>query len=217
MGAVLAMRWRMILTGALLALMGCGNAPNRTDLSLIERLVQGAGSPTAVAPGQMARAALAQLSEPVMLAVLETSGKTALLVPYGENGAVRTWTTLERQTVSLRGGRIVATRGLGADLMSGKVSDPRAVGGADHVLVTLNAANETMRIKMECQRDSGDSETIVLASGESVPARRVTETCQTPGGAVVNTFWFGPDGQVRQSRQWLGTTAGYLLLQLLRS
>lgn len=210
------MRQRIWLLGLLAALAGCGNDPNRTDLSLLTSLMPKKPDPAAqITPAQMAQAALAQLREPVMLAVLEGSGKTALLVPYGENGAVRTWTTLDRQTVSLRQGRLIATRGLGHDLMSLSAPDPRG-GGGRLVLTTLNAANEPARLRLDCRQGEGVAERIVLASGEAVAVRRVTETCSGDADAV-NTFWIGPDGRTRQSRQWLGPTAGYLTLQVLRS
>lgn len=206
---------RLALTGALiLAVSACGNDPNRNDPLRIAEIFQSGEPAPQATPQQMARAALSQLKEPVMLAELDDGARVALLVPLGQNGSVRTWTTVDRQTISVRAGRVVATRGLGADLMSS--SAPRPGQGGRYALATLNAAHEPVRIGVECRTTSSGAKTLVLASGERLSVTHIVEECFAGETAFRNEFWRGANGQIRQSRQWLGTATGFLTLQVLR-
>ena len=207
---------RIVLAGLCLALSGCGNDPNRTDLARLPGITPKNSPAPTVTAQQMATAALAQLSEPVILAVLEEPSRTALLVPLGDNRAVLTWTTVDRQTISLSGGRIVATRGLGADLMSSDATAPRPGSTSVHSMTTLNSANETIRLRVACRIDSGSREILTLASGETISTLRLRENCRGGTDAWENDFWIAGDGLVRQSRQHLGTEIGSLTLQVLR-
>jgi hypothetical protein len=210
------MKRGLVLAGLCLLLSGCGNDPNRTDLARLPGIAPKSATAPSVPAGQMATAALTQLSEPVMLATLEEPNRTALLVPLGENGAVRTWTTIDRQTISLRAGRIVATRGLGVDLMSSDASGPRPGSTSVQTLTTLNSANEIVRMRASCQADSGLPENLTLASGQRIATHRLRETCRGETASWENIFWISGDGLVRQSRQKLGAETGSLTLQILR-
>lgn len=198
---------------ALAILASCGNDPDRSDPF---RLLAAPGE-TAVAqdPLAMARIGLAEVEGPLMLAVLEARGAVALMVPYGQNGPVRTWVTADRRTVSLVGGRIVATRGLGHDLMARAPATGFRPGPSQALLSTLNAAHEPVEFALSCRVIAGERMPITLASGESMTAQGYAEKCVGPDGSVQNDFWLS-DGQLRQSRQWLGPDAGYLTLQMLR-
>ena len=196
-------------------LAGCGNDPDRSNP--LADLVQSPAEASAVAsdPNAMARAGLSQVGGPLMLAVLEDRGAVALLVPYGQNGAVTTWTTAEFQTVSLLGGRVVATRGLGDDLMSRTPLAPFGTMRSTMRLNTLNAANEAVSLELECRVQTGDTMPIALASGQTLRATGYAEKCTGPEGTVQNDFWM-VGGVMRQTRQWLGPEAGHLTLQVLR-
>lgn len=213
MGAVLAVVRFILAVGVCLALPACGNDPNRTDPLRLAGLARGEAPAPAIPPRQMARAAMAQLEEPLMLVRLERSGRTALLVPFGENGAVRTWTTVDRQTVSVRGGRIVATRGLGADLMSTTAQGPAQTF---FVATTLDAAHATVQFRAICSLAGSVSESVVLSSGERIGARKITEDCRIGDQRVTNEFWIAVDGRVRKSRQWITEGIGYLAFEVLR-
>ncbi|NNF92663.1 MAG: hypothetical protein HKM96_14835 [Boseongicola sp.] len=209
------MKHQAILVLLVLALASCGNDPNRNNpLRLADVFKGGETEGASPTPRQLAQVALTQLQEPVMLAELGDGERLALLVPLGENGSVRTWTTIDRQTIALRRGRVVATRGLGDDLMSS--SAPRPGQGGKHRLVTLNAAHEPVRTSANCRVSTEGSQVTSLASGERVTARHLVESCVAGNNTYRNEFWIGPNGQMRKSRQWLGATSGYLTLQVLR-
>lgn len=219
MGKVLAMR-RTVCAALCALLVGCGNDREWTifDNLLESGLPVGGGGEAQGMPDPraLAKAGMAQIQEPLMIAVLEDREAVALMVPFGENRGVRTWTTIERQTVALSSGRVVATRGLGNDLMSAE--GPKGTSGRyTRVLRTINSANEPVEVRLTCQATAeGARETVSLMSGQDVTLRRVTENCTGAEAPVQNLFWFASDGSVRQSRQWVGPDAGYLVLQVLR-
>lgn len=208
----------MSMTVVAMTLAACGNDPNRTDLGGLREALPGRAAPAAPPPNpaSMARSALEQIPGPVMLAVLEDRGALAMMVPYGVNGRVTTWTTIDRQSVSLKAGRVVATRGLGFDRMSITAPAPGGSGPFTMTSRTLNAANETVVDALSCQREKSAGQVITLASGEVLATTLHTEICETAGALVRNMFWVAASGQVRQSHQWIGHEAGSLTLQVLR-
>lgn len=204
---------------SLSVLTGCGNDRQQSvfdDLRATVASTRQAGAAEMPDPREMAKVAMTQMSEPVILAVLEDRSAVALMVPYGENRGVRTWTTIDKQTVALDGGRIVATRGLGFDLMSLEGSRRPVPGQSRRRVNTINAANENVSIDVTCDVGSPIGETITLMSGQTMPAARFTEDCRGGEHSFQNLFWVTRDGSVRQSRQWIGPGAGYLTLQTLR-
>lgn len=205
---------------ALWALAACGNDDRTTPLDDLTEIAvtvrDGQREATTPDPRAMAQVAMTQMSEPVMLAVLEDRAAVALTVPYGENGATRTWTTIDKQTLALSSGRLIATRGLGFDLMSHEGPRRPTVGKTTRRLNTINAAAERESIILNCETPQPIRETIDLMSGESLTALRYTETCRGGGYKVQNLIWMTPAGDMRQSRQWVGPGAGFLTLQVLR-
>lgn len=195
------------------ALAGCGNDPNRTDPLRILGLSGPSDEAASITPEQMARAALAQLAEPVMLVRLESDGRVALMVPLGANGPVTTWTTVDRQTIALRYGRVIATRGLGTDLMSSTAGSPS--GSSRHSMITLDAAHQPVRTEIVCSNPPRAGDTVRLASGVALRATRTSESCHANGTAFRNDFWV-VEGKMRRSRQWLGDDSGYLTIEVLR-
>ena len=116
---------------AALVLAGCGNDVTGNDLSVPVKVLlsalQGAGKPTATAnpddpavkAGILAyRAQLEADGQPILIASNETLKYGTLHAPFGQNGDVQTWSSTGYQTIALRGGILIATRGFGPDLMS---------------------------------------------------------------------------------------------------
>lgn len=216
----------LVIAGGLLA--ACGNDASRSNpLPLpptdLVQTVRGADATPAVRdPKALAALAVSQLAEPVAIAVVPELSAVAALVPYGRNGDVVTWSTIERQTVALRGGVVQATRGLGSDVMYADAAptlSALAAGGGQYGrrIVSLNAANEDETYALTCRMARvGPESVVLLASNAPVGATRFRETCAFGGKTIVNDYWRTADGTVRQSRQWLGPRLGYLEWQVQR-
>ena len=233
MGAVLAMKVARHLTGlvtvALLALVGCGNDPSASDLSdpiklaraaMKARLESGSSAATLATldPGTMAmlRTALEKAGQPILLVVNKTLNFAGLMAPYGMNGDVRTWATEQYVTLSTRDGIVVATRGIGPDLMSAMAPSLAQIasgqGSVQRRYYYLDGADQTRSFAYGCGLTRAGSETIAIL-GKPYATSRITESCSGPAGSFTNEYWFDNRHILRQSHQFLAFGADDLLLQ----
>lgn len=188
---------------------GCGLAPESPLTDLVRGAAKDLGLGRGAADMDAQRAALiarAQTSsEPVLMVELSDRQWVATLGIVGRNDAAVTW--LDGSGVSLvtRRGVVIATRGLGADLMSADM------GG------TLGAiAGGAARYPRMHRYLSGEGAPVELffRCTPTQSGARVTETCRAGQTQFTNTYDLR-DGAVIQSRQWLGPDIGYGVLTRL--
>lgn len=170
----------------------------------------------APAPPVMTRAVIDQGGHPLIRARIEKGGAVAFLGRIGEGRGVITWASVDGLSISLRDGVVIATRGMGADLMS---SDTPAAAALARDNATrrrhyylFGGDSEQVRA-FECiLRDTGPERITVV---ELVyDTRHRVETCTEPGGLTFeNHYWFDNRAIIRQSRQWISPTVGFLELQ----
>lgn len=213
------MKW---LAGLSVLALGACSSDGTTGLTRLQGVLGAARD--AVLPGEAAPAgnpetiaatALSSVRGPLLLASVEHPPAVAALVPYGNNAGRQTWSTLSRQSITLDpAGRVIATRGLGADLMA-----LEAAGGARPVYHFLDAANRAYTVTPTCSLAVTGRETIRLSGGEQVAATKVEQACDGDGAAFRNIYWVQNNGSgeiVRRSRQWLGPITGYAVIDRLR-
>jgi hypothetical protein len=163
----------------------------------------------------LTRAAIDQSEDALLLAELPARALAATLAPRGERDGVVTWNTGQGQTLSFRGGVLVATRGLGDDLMSADVSGTLAAlnggpqSGYPRLLTFVDGTGRTEFRALLCDMGPPVADP-VLSFGIGFPAVRREETCGTTGGIVTNRYWIGSDGIMRRAEQWVGPTLGTL-------
>ena len=190
---------------ALLALAACG----RSDFVVTPDLRP-----------SLDRAALEELGEPVMLLEVPALGAATLTRIRARNGNAVTWATVDARTVTLEDGLLIATRGLGPDLMSADPGDTRARlarGGTDwapRFLSWLDGEDQPVFATLLCRVEERRPETLDIL-GETLPTTRVTERCKSPDYAATNTYWLGPEGTIRKSRQWAGPDLGSITVERL--
>ena len=136
----------LLVAATLLA--GCGNDALGTDYSaatkgLIGLLKLGKtdAAPTLASLDQQGIATLRKALEDDGQAILLVASPSLkyinLMAPYGQNGNVQTWGSTQYETLSLRAGMLVATRGFGPDLMSSSGPDIATIAaGRRRVAVT---------------------------------------------------------------------------------
>jgi len=168
----------------------------------------------------MTRAQLKGVKGPLMLANLEDRGAYASLSLSGENNGVRTFVTRDRISLSLRKGVVLATRGLGGDLMSADVSGTEAAikGRSKHYqrrLQWLDSQDQTQTQVYTCRMAKVGGETITIL-GTRFSTRHLRESCTSDRASYKNDYWIGTSRPVIwQSRQWLGPDTGYIAMQVL--
>lgn len=211
-------------------LAGCGNTPDKAQgwgalYAAFEENRAGreakAQADAGVQP-QAIQSALRSVKEPLVLAVLEETQRTALLAEFGRNGPYRTFRTSTQQTLTFRDGVLTGTRGLGYDLMSSDAAAATAMirarrsGEVNRVYRHLSGENHEVPTTMRCTIEAEGAETVTVASGASHAATRMRETCRADALTVRNTYWVTGSGEIVQSIQWISPEVGKVALQTLR-
>lgn len=198
------------------ALSGCGNDPEASQVLLVAKSALSGAQRSAPAQPQITRALLDQIVTPVMLARLEKRGAVAPIAEIQRNGPVETWSTLDDITISLRDGVIVATRGLGGDLMAAHVPAASQLSSAGSSYTRtyshLNGEDQMVRREFSCETSAIGQKTIeIIEINYSV--RHFVEDCVGASKTFRNDFWLGSAGKFRKSRQWVGEDLGYVILE----
>lgn len=210
---------KMTLAASLLAgLAGCGN--DDQGVGPLGTLVQTAGQVVAErrAPDQSATPrkspeeavaeALRVNPGPLIQAGFEGLDRTQIMAMTGQNGAMRTYMTPAEEAVILRGGMLVATRGLGNDL---SVAEP-----GTEALIRAGASGSGTRIMRYLSGDGLERPLQFTCTVGAGPRPGVTvENCEGHGTSFQNSYMV-QGGQIPVSRQWIGPALGYVTIQTLR-
>lgn len=140
---------------------------------------------------------------PAAIVTLEDQALSSIIYQAAANGAVATFFTPDNRSLSFREGVLVATRGLGFDLMSTDTGDAvQAIRGRGssytRLYQYLDGEEAIVSLTFRC-----------TAQGNGL----VHETCQGDWGTVENSYSVGSDGDILASRQWIGPERGYLRVE----
>ncbi|MEL6681258.1 MAG: YjbF family lipoprotein [Pseudomonadota bacterium] len=208
---------KIALLCCLLLVASCGNAPQQTTtISQIGQIIDQLGPSE---PGPTTTQIRASLTPEVMaqfgnaalkVAAIEKPPLSSVLIGVGQNGDVETFTTPDGVSFSFRNGMLVATRGLGADLMT-------ADTGAS--LRAIRAGQGAGVVRIHRYLD-GEDQIIVRSFVCTIRRDQNTmlrESCQSPSFAFENTYQIGPQGGIVGSRQWVSPERGYLSVEDIRN
>ena len=226
MGEGLGMTGRRGACAAAIALVlaGCSGGTDQPtgNLQVLEaarQRVAAARAPETERP-PLTRAALDTVEVAAIEATVEDADAQAYLFEQvvrrdDAPGQIVVWRTEDNVTLALRSGVLIATRGLGGDLLSTQVElagdrPGPAVGGGQKIMRVRALDNKAVPIVLACEVTDLGPETIVIVE-RAHPTRHLRETCEGGGGTVVNDYWTDPrSGLVWQSRQWAGPYIGYI-------
>lgn len=197
-----------------LGLSGCGTDRNanvgtkiikQTATQLFTGRKKRQAAAAAPAPA-ITRAALDQFHSPMMQIDVPTIGLTTFIVPFGQNGAVETWSSVDDQTISFRQGIMIATRGFGPDMMEsiapGAAQIASGAGTYDRAYYYLDGADQTQRFDYTCTLANLGVELITVVDKQH-STRHIMETCHGKQGNFVNEYWFENGNFLRKSKQLL--------------
>jgi hypothetical protein len=204
-------------------LAGCASDPTlpaatttlaASTQAVLGRLALLRPAPPAAAPAPLTRARIDASARPLRIITLEARRVTDAVAETHRIGDVAVHRTVPGLLFAFRDGVLVATRGLGPDLMSADVPSAaslrRASGGHRRVHDYLTGTDATLRLALDCTLAPGGSETLDLF-GLALPTRIVVERCAAPGLAIENRYWFDAQGRIRQAREWIGPAAGHIV------
>lgn len=134
-------------------------------------------------------------------------------------GRISVWRTGDNATITTRNGVLIATRGLGGDLISSSVqthqTQPGPATGGEHVQWVRALDNRELQVSFACTLENLGAETIVIVERKH-PTQHLQQRCEGGGGQIVNDYWVDrSNGLIWQSKQWAGPNIGYLKLRRL--
>ena len=218
-------RAALLMVLALLVLAACSGGARTPTLAATlaglgrDTLAARLGGQAPVERPPLTRALLDTLDGAFLEVTLERTGALAYLFVNAERrddgpGEVIVWRTEDNVTLAMRNGVLIATRGLGNDLLSATASydgdRPGPAAGGERLYTVRAFDNETVLLGLACGLNDLGPATIVIVE-RAHPTRHLQESCEGAGGVVVNDYWVDPRaGIVWQSRQWGGPGVGYL-------
>lgn len=148
-----------------------------------------------------------QIQEPALQVAIPALAARARLLRSGRNGDVDTWSSRDGISLSFQQGVLVASRGLGHDLM-----------GADAARTLVALAEGGAGIYRRKMRYlTGDYQSVWLAAGCSLQAAggeggllRMEEHCRAGNLDFTNQFWLDRNDSIVRSRQWISPQLGYI-------
>lgn len=222
---------RLLPLLALALLAGCSNRGDETSATLKTFAAIGAavgravGSDEAAPQPQLTRAVLDTIDGEFLQAQIEKTGSSAFMYISGERvggaagdegGRLLVWRTENDVSLTTRDGVLIATRGLGNDMISSTAGPIRAAlrarsngqGARRQVYSALD--NKPVTLNLACEIADLGAETIVIVERRH-STKHLRETCVVDGGTVVNDYWIDSAGPVVwRSRQWAGPYIGYV-------
>jgi hypothetical protein len=201
--------------GALSFLASCGST--QTDQPLLLQALAGLSPPgesAAAAPNvEQMKAALtpeilARLNVPVILVQVPERDAVALLTKVGTNQGIDTYLSTDGISISLRDGLIVATRGLGFDLMRVDTEQPLAAITAPPQTILraydhLDGENHLISVIYEC-------------AYVEISLRQTKETCSSPQQRFENVYQRNQTGKIMNSRQWVSHQIGWIIVEVIQ-
>ena len=216
---------RACLTLACLALTACSSGGgNRILMAAIDQIRPGREAPAPPSGARLTRAQVEASGAAMIRARLLAERGQTVMTAASENGGYITYLSALQQSLTLRGARITASRGLGFDLLA-----LRAPGDPLSALTPLRnwPASVTRTYLFPADGPEGQAVTVTCTFEAGPPGRieivevahvgtEVTERC-TGGGVRFDNWYFvgAGSGRVWASRQWLGPDQGVVELEVV--
>ncbi len=213
-----------------LGLAGCTAGPlsEGKPLARLSETVSGIATAATAAPAPAPAAAAAgggltrDLIEAAPTNLLRVSlislSSTDLLTEVGNNAGRTTWMSRDGASFTFQNGLLIASRGIGSDLMGANVSgaDGSLARGGSHTRVHdyLTGLDQIEQLTFQCQTIVTDTETITIFERDYVTSV-IEETCVSGDLSFKNTYWRDRSGTIWQARQWISAQIGYLGYQRL--
>lgn len=212
----------------LAALFACSGGEERPTVNLevidaIKGKVAEKRQPKVEKP-PITRALLDTLDGAFMEAVLERNGQLAYLfvsAAYSEpeGHTLIVWRSEDNATLTMRNDVLIATRGIGDDLLSSDLTidagSPGPAGGGQRRMVFRSGEDRGIDLTMACEVSDEGPRTITIVE-RSHRTHLLRERCVGGGGEIVNEYWIdSANGLAWQTRQWTGPRTGYVRFRRL--
>lgn len=221
----------LALLSGLLAGCGGGNEVRPLELQIIDAgrqiIAERRGGRVKIARPALTRAALDTVKRSAIEVTLERRDIFAYLFIDAErrdsgDGKITVWRSEDNVSLAMRNGILIATRGLGGDVLSSTVQvsgdAPGPAASGAHVQRIRTLDNKERALTLSCDLVDLGPEIIEIVELKH-PTRHLQQRCEGgegDDGQVVNDYWVDSRaGLIWQSRQWAGPYIGYMRLRRL--
>ena len=158
-------------------------------------------------------------SIPLLFIELE-SGQNGTLIKYPGANTGDVWLGIDGATITLKSGMLLATRGMGDDLMASvgilpNFSQYERDLTYDKKQMWLSEDNKISKLNFTCKLNGEAQSTEIDVFDKKFSVRRVEEHCQADNVDVQNLYFIDEKGIVRRSKQYHSKTLGYILIERL--
>jgi len=212
--------------GALILLGGCSSGGTSPVFTAIKGVIL-PSKDEAPKPAKtvITREMIKQNGLAMVRANIEGEDITNILSATSLNGEYVTYVSGFRQSVTMRGTLVTATRGLGGDLLSVRsdaddpvarltpLKDWKTRLTRDYRFPGTGPAGTVVSVSCSLAKGTESRLTIVEVTYD---VTEVTETCSGDGADFTNTYFAdSKTGQIWKTRQWVGNKVGFLNIEVL--
>jgi hypothetical protein len=215
---------RIFTIAALLMFTACGPlSQNQPLVNSVQGLANAGSDLWGEAPvdprASLTREAIDAAPNDLLLFARVDEDLASVFARVSSNGGLNTWVSDGDESLSLRKGLVVATRGLGNDLMGADYSQVypalvRGSGSAARIHDYLGGEDQIVRRTYQCEITTLRSVVIEIIQRRH-DTRVVREACSGSAGSFTNLYWIDAAGEIWQSRQWVSARVGAVDIQRL--
>lgn len=148
------------------------------------------------------------------------SGQNGTSIKYPGVNIGEVWLGIDGATITLNNGILIATRGVGDDLMatSGNLpnlSQIRSPFSYEKKQTWLSEDNQVSSITLSCKIIISPQPIDIDVFDKRFTVRRAEENCQSENFNVQNLYFVDDLGIVRRSKQYHGKSTGHILIERL--
>lgn len=215
------MTWRKGLAGLGLALLAACNSSGETNpvIGLAARFIPAVGNIPGVDVAQPEAAGFTSsdiAANPGGFVLMHVAflGDPVLARRIADNGGNETWLAQNGFSASYVDGILVATRGLGEDILASNATGIRAAiraggGTGQRVRDRIDDLNQIQQDSFECTITAGENESINLGLRQ-VETQKYAEVCRGTRLQFENSYWVDDSGEIVTSLQFVAQEVGYL-------
>ena len=216
----------LVLFLGLTTLTSCSNSPDLTKGEIeIFSLVRGALK-TQARPDKFVDARKLVTRDKIDASGMEVlfveleSGKNGTSIKYPGKNIGEVWLGVDGTTLTFKNGHLIATRGLGEDLMSSEGTFPSfhlISGSAEYVKTQswLSEDNQIKSLNYSCTAAVESARKAITIFDKTFLVQRAVETCKAGDSKIKNEYYFERNGMLRRSRQFHSPALGYIFIERL--
>ena len=149
------------------------------------------------------------------------SGQNGTLTPYPGKGIGQTWLGADGATIALDRGILIASRGMGDDLMGSFSSMPHWLKikhkstGFSRELYHITGNNKISKQVFQCDIEKISDQEVIKIWDINFNLAKFEENCLNSSKKIKNVYYVDNQGLVRRSSQYHSETIGYIVTERL--